>query len=106
MELTAATRPRMASGVSICTSICRTKTLIMSAAPSSASRNNDHQKLVDTPNNTVAMPKTSTPANIIGPTRRLIGLAVSQSAVSEAPIPGLARSQPSPCGPTCSTSLA
>ena len=47
---TALTRPRMASGVSSWTSVWRTTTLTMSAAPETASAAIDSQNTVDSPN--------------------------------------------------------
>src|SRR3984957_14028182 len=41
--LTAETRPRFSSGVKICTSVCRTTTLILSTKPVSASVRNANQ---------------------------------------------------------------
>src|SRR3984957_10137251 len=41
--LTAETRPRFSSGVRICTSVCRTTTLILSTKPASASIVNENQ---------------------------------------------------------------
>ena len=53
---TAATRPRMWSGVTSCTSVWRTNTETMSAPPSTASIATDSQRNVDRPNTSVATP--------------------------------------------------
>ena len=55
-ELTALTRPRMASGVSSCTSVWRTTMLTMSAAPPMANAASDSTKFVDKPNTSVTNP--------------------------------------------------
>jgi hypothetical protein len=62
IELTAPTRPRIASGVSSCTSMWRTNTLTISAAPRITSTASEAAKLVESPNTIVAMPKIATPA--------------------------------------------
>src|ERR1700729_2350014 len=41
--LTAETRPRFSSGVKICTSVCRTTTLMLSTKPATASIVNENQ---------------------------------------------------------------
>ena len=56
IELTALTRPRMASGVSSCTSDWRMTTLTMSAAPETSSATHESANTVDTPNTRVARP--------------------------------------------------
>ena len=55
-ELTALTRPRMASGVASCTRVWRITTLTMSAAPEAASASSDSHRLVDRPNTTMVAP--------------------------------------------------
>ncbi len=106
IAFTALTRPRSASGVCSCTSMWRTNTLTMSAAPSTVSTARESEKLVDTPKVIVASPKMTTPPNIAAPARSVIGRTVSQAAVTAAPTPGAARSRPRPSGPTCRISLA
>ena len=68
IEFTAETRPRMASGVSSCTRVLRVTTLMQSAAPATASAAIDNQNDSESPNTTVAIPKTATAASIRGPT--------------------------------------
>ena len=68
-ELTALTRPRMSSGVSICTSVIRITTLTESAAPRTASASIDSQNELDRPNTMVAMPNTATAVNSMRPMR-------------------------------------
>ena len=60
IELTADTRPRIASGVRNWTSDCRTTTLTMSAVPSTTSAASDNANERDNPNTMVATPKTAT----------------------------------------------
>ena len=55
-ELTAVTRPRIASGVATCTRVWRTTTLTMSKPPSATIASIDSGKLRDRPNTTVATP--------------------------------------------------
>ena len=64
IEFTALTRPRIASGVSSCTSMLRTNTLTMSPAPAIASMAIDNQRLVDSPTVIMQTPNTATPPNI------------------------------------------
>src|SRR2546426_11038097 len=59
-ECTALTRPRIASGVRICTSETRMTTLTTSEAPRTASASSERARWVDTPKTTVARPKTET----------------------------------------------
>ena len=54
---TAFTRPRIASGVRICTRIARMTTLTMSQAPTSRSEMSDRMRLRDNPKTMVKMPK-------------------------------------------------
>ena len=105
-ELTALTRPRMASGVSSWTRVWRTTTLTMSAAPDTDSATNDSTKLEDAPNATMARPYTPTASSKVRPTRRCSGQRASMTEVSKAPTAGAPRSKPSPQGPTCRISLA
>ena len=64
MELTALTRPRIASGVSSCTSMLRTNTLTMSPAPATISAAIVSQMLVDSPTVIMQTPNNATPPNI------------------------------------------
>src|SRR5207247_10135127 len=57
IELTADTRPRIASGVRSWTSDCRTTTLTISAAPRTTSAESDSANERDNPNTMVATPK-------------------------------------------------
>ena len=73
-ELTALTRPRISGGVASCSSDPRMITLIMSAAPLTASAASDSHRLLDSPNTTVAAPKIATQINSRTPARWLIGI--------------------------------
>ena len=106
IEFTAATRPRMSSGVSNCITVRRTTTLMLSAAPVTARAITDNQKLCDRPKATVARPNTPTAINNRRPTCRSSGQRVSANDMSKAPTAGAARSTPKPCGPTCKMSRA
>src|SRR5262245_37428274 len=53
---TADTLPRFSSGVSNCTSVWRTTTLMLSVAPQAKSINNEHTNDVENPNPIVANP--------------------------------------------------
>ena len=103
---TAATRPRMASGVINCTRVWRTKTLSMSAPPRKARATTDSQMFLDRANTTVAAPNTATPANMVQPALRWMGRAARISPTSTAPRAGPERKMPKPSAPTCSTSRA
>ncbi len=72
-ELTALTRPRMASGISSCTRVWRTTTLTVSAAPDVARASSDNQKLPDRPNTTMHKPNKATAISSVRPTRRRSG---------------------------------
>src|SRR6266478_1580811 len=69
-ECTALTRPRIVSGVRIWTSEARMTTLTTSDAPRTQSAASESAKLVETPNTTVAAPKTMTARNSVGPILR------------------------------------
>src|SRR5205823_10755854 len=58
--LTAETRPRISSGVSSCTRVCRTTTLTLSTAPQTKSIANDSQNDRERPKTTVARPNPVT----------------------------------------------
>ena len=64
---TADTRPRMASGVTICTRLWRTYTLTMSAPPSTASAATESHSPRDRAKPRVATPNTATARNIQAP---------------------------------------
>ena len=98
-EWTALTRPRMPSGVRICTSEWRITTLSRSAAPSTVSAASDTSRFVDTPNTMVATPNTRTAPKKIGPAPCWTGRRASTTDETSAPIAGAARNRPSPHGP-------
>ena len=98
--LTAETRPRMSSGVSICTRVWRTNTLTMSAAPSTSRQSSDNGRLVDNPKPMVATPNSATAWNIRRPVRRRSGRCARKTAIATAPAAGMLRSRPRPHGPT------
>ncbi|OIQ68207.1 hypothetical protein GALL_502060 [mine drainage metagenome] len=100
------TRPRIWSGVTICTSVWRTYIDTMSAAPRIASANIDSGIDFDTANSSVAAPNTATDRNMRRPAMRASGQRFSASAISAAPIAGPERSIPNPSGPTFRISLA
>src|SRR5262245_29777418 len=104
--LTAETRPRIASGVSICTRVPRTTTLILSSAPATASATNDRRKLRDSPKTTIIAPKPATASSSARPARASGGRWAIVIAIASAPRAGAARSQPRPTGPTSRTSFA
>src|SRR5438034_1390942 len=56
---TAETRPRVSSGVSSCTSVCRTTTLTLSTAPQRKSIANENQNHLEKPKAIVASPNRS-----------------------------------------------
>jgi hypothetical protein len=103
---TAATRPRMGSGVTSWTRVWRTKTLSMSAPPRIARATSEAHRSLESPNPTVAAPNTATPANMISPALARIGRTESHSPTTVAPRAGPMRSRPKPCGPTRRTSRA
>ena len=106
IELTALTRPRISLGVSSCTIDMRITTLTMSAAPLTIKAAKEIANTVERPNTRVLKPNTATASNIRRPTLRSTGQRASTTDMSKAPTAGEARSNPSPQGPTCSTSLA
>jgi len=106
MELTAATRPRMSSGVSSCVSVCRVTTLMLSAAPVKARASIDSHTDCDRPNTMVARPKAATDSSSRVPTWRCSGQRVSTSDIVSAPTAGEARSRPRPQASVCRMSRA
>ncbi|MNS81360.1 hypothetical protein D3C72_1150710 [compost metagenome] len=106
IELTALTRPRMASGVSSCTSVWRITTLTMSAPPDTASAMSETRKLFDSPNTTMHSPNAPTASSSVRPTLRSTGRRVSAIDITSAPTAGALRSRPRPQGPVCRMSLA
>ena len=70
IEFTALTRPRISSGVWICTREDRMTTLMTSAAPSMTRVPSDSAKEVDSAKTIVATPKVTTAPNMTRPTRR------------------------------------
>jgi hypothetical protein len=107
IELTAPTRPRISSGVSSCTSVCRTTTLTMSAPPDKRQRDQRHQEPASTGRTPACTRRRPPPTAAASGRRRLrIGWRVSRTDISSAPTAGAARSAPRPDGPTCRMSLA
>src|ERR1035437_9136666 len=104
--LTALTRPRISSGVEICTSVCRTTTLTMSHAPSTTSAATDNPTFRDSPNTTVHAPNPPTHHSMIAPACRLNGRCASTIAMITAPVPGAPRRIPNPVAPTPRMSFA
>ena len=96
----------MSFGVASCTSVPRTNTLIISAAPATVSATIESQNECDTPNTTMHTPNSATLTSILAPLCRRSGKYASTTAVTTAPTPPAARNQPSPIGPTCRISCA
>src|SRR5262249_22768371 len=105
-ELTALTRPRMASGVSSWITGCLITTLSMSDAPITTSMAIDKMNEVDSPNRTVANPNVATAAYITNPTRLVSGQRATTNEQVSAPTAGTARINPSPKDPTAKMSRA
>ncbi len=103
---TALTRPRIASGVRICTRAKRITTLTTSAAPSTASAASDSGSERDTANTAVASPNTITAPNMIRPAWRRSGRRASSTDMPSAPTAGAARRMPRPQDPVCRMSRA
>src|SRR5437016_3320490 len=104
--LTAETRPRISSGVSNCTSVCRTITLMLSANPQTKSIANDNQKILEKPKTTVATPKTITDQSSAGPALRNGGrCAINRAQMSE-PIGNAEFKIPNPPSPACKIPFA
>ena len=104
--LTAETRPRMASGVSICTSVWRTTTLTLSRAPTRNIIASESQNERDRPKTIVAAPKPATAQSSVRPARRIGGRWASSIAMATAPTASAERRNPTPRAPTCRMSLA
>src|ERR1035437_2451485 len=104
--LTALTRPRISSGVEICTRVCRTTTLTMSQAPSITSAATLNPTFRDSPNTTVHAPNPATHHSMIAPACRLNGRCASTIAMITAPVPGAPRRIPNPVAPTPRMSFA
>src|SRR5215831_15905816 len=103
---TADTRPRFSSGVSNCTNVCRTTTLMLSTKPQMKSITNETQNHFETPKPIVANPKAATAHSSERPAFCSGGRCASTNAQSNDPNGKAAWSTPSPSGPTRSTSLA
>jgi hypothetical protein len=69
MLFTAPTRPRSSSGVRIWTSVLRTTTLTLSAAPSTRSAASDSGNDFESPKTIVARPKATTAVSSVRPAR-------------------------------------
>ena len=94
MVLTAPTRPRRRSGVRIWTRTWRITTLMLSAAPATASANTASQGTVEKPKTMVATAKTATLPSSAWPALRKFGRNASHPAMISAPTYGAARSTP------------
>ena len=94
IEFTALTRPLFSSGVLICTRVCRTTTLTMSAAPRTASAARESRKDRERPKTIVMTPNSATQGNIRAPARRASGLCASTKATTAAPTAGALRRRP------------
>src|SRR5947207_13457958 len=99
MLFTDETRPRISSGVTSCTIEPRMITLTLSNAPTRHSSPSDNQNTFDNPNRLVAKPNPVTHQNNALPARFLGGRRAINSALTNAPIAGIARIQPRPTGP-------
>ena len=104
--LTDETRPRIASGVSSCTRVWRTMTLMLSAKPQMNSISIESQNKRDQPKPIVASPKMITAAIRARPAFFMGGRwAMSRAQIIE-PTGRAAVNSPNPCGPTFKMSLA
>ena len=104
--LTAETRPRFSSGVSSCTSVCRTTTLTLSIAPHAKSMSKENQNQCEQPKAIVANPNPATARSIARPAFCSGGRCASTSAQTSDPIGSAAWRKPRPVGPTARMSLA
>ena len=104
--LTAATRPRIASGVRSWRTVERTTTEMLSAAPRQKSAASESGKLVERPKTMVATPKAATATRSVRPACRIGGSSASERPITMAPSEGIARIHPKPAAPTPSTSVA
>ncbi len=73
--------------------------LTTSAAPSTASASSESAKLLETPNTTVAAPKTITDQKRVGPIGRTSGWRARTIEMASAPTAGAERRSPRPTGP-------
>src|SRR6185503_2346942 len=87
-------RPRRWFGVTNCRIVCRNTVLTVSAAPVTASINNENQNTVETPNAAVAKPKIATETTTNRPSFRKLPMRAITSAVITDPIAGAAASKP------------
>src|SRR5579884_3550565 len=104
--LTAATRPRRASGVRVSTSVPRITTLTLSRPPNKNSIASESQNERERPKTIVASPKPATAHSKLLPALLKGGECAIINETQSAPIDGAARSQPRPVGPTRRISLA
>ena len=102
----ALTRPRLSSGVSICTSEKRITTLTASDAPSSASASSDSGKEVDKAKDDGRDAINRDDRKHLVPDVALDRMAGEDDVVSKAPTAGAERSRPRPIGPTLRISRA
>ena len=72
---TAETRPRIRSGVAICTRFCRVNTDTTSAPPNTTSAATETVTDRETANTTVISPKSATADSIFTPARLRMGLS-------------------------------
>ena len=93
------TRPRISSGVTSCTIEPRMITLTLSNAPTRHSTPSDNQNIFDNPKRIVARPNPVTHQSKALPACFIGGKCAIDSAITKAPIAGIARIQPRPTGP-------
>src|SRR4249920_1962413 len=105
-ELTALTRPRIASGVSSWITGCLITTLSMSDAPITVSMTIEKMNEFDSPNRMVANPNVATAAYITIPTCLVSGQRAMMNEHVSAPTAGAARINPNPQDPTAKMSRA
>src|SRR5207245_1429446 len=103
---TAETRPRFSSGVSNCTKVWRTTTLILSTAPQAKSIRKENQNHLEKPNAIVANPNTATAHNKACPAFCNGGRCARIKAQRSDPIGSAACRKPNPVGPVCKISFA
>src|SRR5947209_10712779 len=94
MLLTAAIRPRKASGVRVSSRVLRMTTLMLSRPPSIASMSSESQNERDTPKMMVATPKPATDQSRVRPAFLNGGACAITMEMATAPTEGAARSHP------------
>ncbi len=103
---TAETRPRFSSGVSSCTKVCRTTTLMLSVAPQTKSMSRENVNDLEKPNPMVASPNPTTAQSSARPARSIGGRWAKVNAESSEPTGIAACRMPKPLGPTRKMSFA